>query len=313
LLWSFVSRSRWLTTLGFRVFYRPLFCFLPTPPKSVLPTESVFIAQYCIQVPVANRLPHLDPYLSTILEFPFCSTVTPYLPLPLYLACQLGKYYRPSRSEPLNPPALVIRASLQFPLHRTGTVTETETEIESKPNRNQTQIFRIRIMADDVQQASPKTEPVYVPEKEDADTRAARRELKQSSISDQPAVTNDSPKTFKTKVESDAPADAEIDATADGDDNEDNLREQVSSPKKKRAHDQVDDDVPAQDIDATSIASTDSGKDRATRLEPEKKRHRDHESKDGETVSCAHTPPSRYGPCVNTVSLPSRHLVFFLR
>lgn len=119
-------------------------------------------------------------------------------------------------------------------------------------------------MADDVQDANAKAEPINVQVTEDAETRAARRELKQSSISDQ---TDD--------AGPDSPAD---------DAQDDDLKEKVASPKKKRAHDQVEGEVVAPDIDATSVASTDSGKDRATRLEPEKKRHRDQDSKEGEAV-----------------------------
>ncbi|KAH7327892.1 hypothetical protein B0I35DRAFT_506453 [Stachybotrys elegans] len=121
-------------------------------------------------------------------------------------------------------------------------------------------------MADETQDASPRTEPVPVQVKEDAETRAARRELKQSSLSDE------SP-THSAGDNADRPETPADDAANDA--NDDDLREQVSSPKKKRAHDQLDGEKEVEENDATSVASTDSGRDRSTRLEPEKKRHRD--------------------------------------
>ncbi|KAF4446490.1 DEAD/DEAH box helicase [Fusarium austroafricanum] len=114
-------------------------------------------------------------------------------------------------------------------------------------------------MADDAPDASPKNEPVNVETKEDAETRATRRELKQSSISDPPTS---------------GPEDATN--TSDAPDND--LKEQVASPKKKRAHDQLEGNKEAEENDANSVASSDSAKDRALRTEPEKKRHRDEDT-----------------------------------
>jgi DEAD/DEAH box helicase domain-containing protein len=134
-------------------------------------------------------------------------------------------------------------------------------------------------MAEDEKGTSPKPDPVDVEAKEDAETRAARRELKQSSISDAPppseGETADGKTASTTAARPATPSDAE---------NED-LKEQVSSPKKKRAHDQLDSGAKEpQEADAASEASTDSAKDRTSRLEPEKKRHRDDESSEGKTV-----------------------------
>ncbi|POR36661.1 Ran-binding protein 3 [Tolypocladium paradoxum] len=136
-------------------------------------------------------------------------------------------------------------------------------------------------MPDDNQGASPKNDPTLVEANEDAETRAARRELKQSSISDPPPSTTDS---GHDSAADDKAEDRHATPAGDASDaqNED-LREQVSSPKKKRAHDQLDGDMEAEDNDATSVASTDSAKHRASRLEPEKKRHRDEEPKDTTT------------------------------
>ena len=104
------------------------------------------------------------------------------------------------------------------------------------------------------------------PSSEDAETRATRRELRQHHISDD-ANNSARPETPAEDI------------------TEDSLKEQVGSPKKKRAHDQLEpeDGDKAPDGEAKeeeaegSVSSEGSGKDRASRLEPEKKRHRDDE------------------------------------
>jgi hypothetical protein len=140
-------------------------------------------------------------------------------------------------------------------------------------------------MAEDEKGVSPKLDPVDIETKEDAETRATRRELKQSSISDAPLPqqgdTTDDDKTAVVDIA--RPATPAEGATGDAE-NED-LKEQVASPKKKRAHDQLDSGAKGtQDVDAASEASTDSAKDRTSRSEPEKKRHRDGEPSDETTV-----------------------------
>ncbi|KAL6881536.1 P-loop containing nucleoside triphosphate hydrolase protein [Trichoderma novae-zelandiae] len=130
-------------------------------------------------------------------------------------------------------------------------------------------------MADSSQAAaSPKHERGYPEAGEDAETRAARRELKQSSISDPPATVGD---VASGTVDDDAtrpgtPADHVSDSA------DDRLKEQVPSPKKKRAHDQLDGSIDVEQTDANSVTSTESTRDRASRLEPEKKRHREEDS-----------------------------------
>ncbi|PTD12312.1 ATP-dependent helicase HRQ1 [Fusarium culmorum] len=114
-------------------------------------------------------------------------------------------------------------------------------------------------MADDAPDASPKNEPLNVETNEDAETRATRRELKQSSISDPPTS---------------GPEDAAN--TSDAPDKD--MKEQITSPKKKRAHDQLDGSKEEEENDTNSVASSDSAKDRSLRLEPEKKRHRDEDT-----------------------------------
>lgn len=130
-------------------------------------------------------------------------------------------------------------------------------------------------MAEDTQGASPKNEQAHAEANEDAETRAARRELKQSSISDAPTdKTDDSDSAAKPET----PAADAADAPNAG------LKDHVASPKKKRARDQLDGDEKIADDDVVSVASTDSAKDRASRLEPEKKRHRDGEAGDSTSV-----------------------------
>lgn len=110
-------------------------------------------------------------------------------------------------------------------------------------------------MADDPQSGSPKSDPVD--SKEDAETAAARKELKHTAISEK--------------------SDGATGSTTPQLSASDEHKEQVSSPKKmqKRARDQLDEDKDTEEADSKSVASSDSAKDRASRLEPEKKRHRD--------------------------------------
>lgn len=138
-------------------------------------------------------------------------------------------------------------------------------------------------MADDPQRGD--SEPVTAqPAKEDAETTAARRELKQTYISDggdkpaQPSQDSSEPsedEAEQTKTPESKPKDAL----------HDDLREQVSSPKKKRAHDQLDE----QKDDAENAAAVNTSADetngsatlsRRDRSEPQKKRARDENSGD---------------------------------
>lgn len=147
--------------------------------------------------------------------------------------------------------------------------SHVDTNNLSSATKRLTVILPCPTMAEDTQGASPKNDAARpeVDAKEDADTRAARRELKQSSISDpSPAAA--------AKDGQERPATPTEDATSE---HNDELKEQVSSPKKKRAHDQLDQSKDDEKDDAASVASADSAKDRASRLEPEKKRHRDEE------------------------------------
>ncbi|PFH55072.1 hypothetical protein XA68_10838 [Ophiocordyceps unilateralis] len=140
-------------------------------------------------------------------------------------------------------------------------------------------------MCDDNQRASPKSEPIHTDTGEDAEMRAARRELKQSSISDPSPSARDSSDESSANNKTDTglamPPGSVLEVTTeDFADAKNEDSKANASPKKKRAHDQLDADMKAQEDDATSIASTDSAKDRSSRLEPEKKRHRDQEYTD---------------------------------
>jgi DEAD/DEAH box helicase domain-containing protein len=142
-------------------------------------------------------------------------------------------------------------------------------------------------MADNSQgAASPKNEQIHSETGEDAETRAARRELKQSSISDPPTTTRDlAPDSIDKRA---ARPDTPTDHVSDGQD--DRFKEQMPSPKKKRAHDQLDGSIDIENNDANSVTSTESTRDRASRLEPEKKRHRDEDST--REVSVCDLPPT---------------------
>jgi len=133
-------------------------------------------------------------------------------------------------------------------------------------------------MADSAREnTSPKPDPAPEESREDAETRATRRELKQSSISDS-APADKSTTTAAAADDADTPNPAT--PPADVFEPKD---EQILSPKKKRAHDQVEENGEAEAEDAKSTASTDSAKDRAARLEPEKKRHRDGDTTESTT------------------------------
>lgn len=168
-------------------------------------------------------------------------------------------------------------------LHQDLVTTIGGTEKEPFPDSDSLTITYA--MADDVQGGSPKTEPSHVETNEDAETRATRRELKQSSISDEiPGSTN--PDTTASSQDTSGRPDTPADAQSD------DLREQIASPKKKRAHDQLESDKAAEENDANSVASSDSAKDRASRTEPEKKRHRDGESESDSVMNDPCSGPS---------------------
>ena len=91
-------------------------------------------------------------------------------------------------------------------------------------------------MADSAQAvaASPRNEPTVIETTEDAETRAARRELKQSSISDQNQGGEVEEGVAKGEDCAETPTEGGLVKNVD-------LKEH-GSPKKKRAHDQLGED-----------------------------------------------------------------------
>lgn len=134
-------------------------------------------------------------------------------------------------------------------------------------------------MADPTQNQTDTADSVVAPvAKEDAETTAARRELKHTSISEQGiTVAQDSGSDNGTPT---AGSKRTTPEPAIGDDKDTEMKEQVSSPKKKRAHDELDESKDANDAQSEDKASTEEAKSSATqsrtdRSEPEKKRARD--------------------------------------
>ncbi|KAK3688155.1 hypothetical protein B0T22DRAFT_146840 [Podospora appendiculata] len=150
-------------------------------------------------------------------------------------------------------------------------------------------------MADDPHNTSDisdtvETSPIV---KEDAETTAARRELKQTTISEKTAGHGDSQQSSQedksgSSSDDDAPTTKSPRLTPEdamSDSNSDVLRAQVSSPKKKRAHDELDEtrdasDGSAEEDDSRKSTDTATTKSRTDRSEPEKKRHRDRQEKE---------------------------------
>ncbi|KXJ95608.1 hypothetical protein Micbo1qcDRAFT_27578 [Microdochium bolleyi] len=112
---------------------------------------------------------------------------------------------------------------------------------------------------------------------EDPDTAATRKELKQTAISDKESTAADQTETPGAASTADADVDerkADVSTPELAPQSED-LREQVSSPKKKRAHDEVD-ETKGESHTANGDVSPLAGSDhRSDRSEPEKKRARD--------------------------------------
>ncbi|TGJ85270.1 hypothetical protein E0Z10_g3489 [Xylaria hypoxylon] len=133
----------------------------------------------------------------------------------------------------------------------------------------------------------PKRSPT--PERiaaEDPDTAAARKELRQTAISEKPDLSAmDTTDTSSDAVPSDdGPSAAEVSGEATTPERvarDDVAKEQMASPKKKRAHDEVDEPKDATagadaDRDVSPIGDNGSASlNRSDRSEPEKKRPRD--------------------------------------
>lgn len=144
------------------------------------------------------------------------------------------------------------------------------------------------IMADDPHNTSDMSDHVEpAAAKEDAETTAARRELKHTTISEK-AGQGSVQLSQDDKSDDDAPKGK---ATGWGATpglslnpaKDETLKEQISSPKKKRAHDELDEnkDVAEAPLEAGTSgksASTTAVESRTQRSEPEKKRPRDRQA-----------------------------------
>ena len=153
-------------------------------------------------------------------------------------------------------------------------------------------------MADEPQRGGSEA-PNSKPEKEDAETTAARRELKHTTISD--GGDKPAPLSQDSREPSDDEAERTMtpDPKASKDAAQDDLKEQVSSPKKKRAHDQFEEHKDAEDDNLTDISSADKANgdastSRTHRSEPQKKRARDEISEDEVCSLCKPTPLSPF-------------------
>ncbi|ESA43064.1 hypothetical protein GE21DRAFT_6610 [Neurospora crassa] len=163
-------------------------------------------------------------------------------------------------------------------------------------------------MADPTQnQQTDTADPVVAPvAKEDAETTAARRELKHTSISEQSAAAaQDSGSDNGTPTAGSRKATPE---PAIGDDKDTEMKEQVSSPKKKRAHDELEESKDAIDAQSGDQPSTEEAKPTATqsrtdRSEPEKKRARDETSASDDGVK---ETTSSASVATTTTEIPSK-------
>ncbi|KAL2021924.1 hypothetical protein VTK56DRAFT_6343 [Thermocarpiscus australiensis] len=125
--------------------------------------------------------------------------------------------------------------------------------------------------------------------KEDAETTAARRELKQTSISEKPnrdaqQLSQDEKRSASDDEHEDKPSSRRIAPEIDlGVPREEALKEQISSPKKKRAHDELDEnrdvaESPLEEGTSDKPARAGATQSRTDRSEPEKKRPRDRQA-----------------------------------
>ena len=186
----------------------------------------------------------------------------------------------------------------------------TETDADSAPSNSAFPLplsvtpeptHTADIMADDPHNTSDVSESIEGSgAKEDAETTAARRELKQTSISERIAGeqgTKTSTQDDQSGSDDDAArgtkaATGRITPDTDLGDSKGDLRERVASPKKKRAHAELiaDGSSTTSGEGSSKPPVTAVTQTRTEASEPEKKRHRDAEStrrrsQDGE-VSC---------------------------
>lgn len=145
---------------------------------------------------------------------------------------------------------------------------------------------------------------------EDPDTAAARKELRNTAISDKPDLAPSSAMASSAAADTAATDSDTASARNNTPDHENKMKDQISSPKKKRAHDEVD-----QNKDSTQDANgdvsplgADANPNRTDRSEPEKKRPRDVSS---ETKAAAQNNTVRHIICFFSPFSFSFRLPFF--
>lgn len=145
-------------------------------------------------------------------------------------------------------------------------------------------LYRSDIMADDPHNTSDISDQnETVSAKEDAETTAARRELKQASISEKDQAGQSLQKDDQSGSGSDDGTTTKDNDSVTGrstpeSGNEDGMRERISSPKKKRVYDELDEPKPTDNANEKPLAFG-PAPSRTDRSEPEKKRPRDRNSK----------------------------------
>lgn len=143
-------------------------------------------------------------------------------------------------------------------------------------------------MSDRLHKRSPT--PPGQPSTEDPDTAAARKELKQTAISEKPdlsssasSITSTTATAKATKAKNPADSASRPDKASSKDTTPDrdlsdtpsnNMKDQISSPKKKRVYDEVD-ELNQTSQDPNGDVSPIGANGRTDRSEPEKKRPRD--------------------------------------
>jgi len=167
-------------------------------------------------------------------------------------------------------------------------------------------------MADDPHNTSDLSDPVVATDspKEDAETKATREELRHTAISEKnsqaaPELLDEDggePHAAAGDKQEAAPRAETPQLDMLDSKNEEALREQVSSPKKKRAHDEVDEHKDATEPTAADKPEGDGIPSRTDRTEPEKKRPRDKQVDDA--LKGTKNAEARFSPTASDVGSP---------
>jgi hypothetical protein len=145
----------------------------------------------------------------------------------------------------------------------------------TKPTRNELEMTETN---HDLPARSANNEVEARHDKDDAATMAASEELKHTTISDNVAVTAKKEEAVTGDGDRDMlePVKAQTPEPDPSEERDEEMRERISSPKKKRGRD-FEDDAPEVDSVEGNETGSDGGANgnRMTREEPEKKRPRD--------------------------------------